>query len=87
MKKVRGKTGNLFWYPRKVAVFQSLFSSLKKMLNTEKCQILRDQFQQSNGKEKLKDIYDGKIWKEFQSVNGKPFLSEEDNYALMLNVD
>ena len=35
MKKVRGKTGNIFWYPRKVAVFQSLFSSLKRIFNSQ----------------------------------------------------
>ena len=35
----------------------------------------------------LNDIYDGKIWKEFQSFNDQPFLSESGNYALMMNFD
>ena len=30
MKKVRGKSGSVFWYPRKVYVYRSLFSSLHK---------------------------------------------------------
>jgi len=33
------------------------------------------------------DVYDGKIWKDFQSYNGKPFLSEARNLGLMLDVD
>lgn len=35
----------------------------------------------------LTDIDDGKIWKEFLIVNGEPFLSGENTYGLMLNVD
>ena len=33
------------------------------------------------------DVHDGKIWKEFASFHGKPFLSIPFNYALHLNVD
>lgn len=33
------------------------------------------------------DIYDGQIWKELHSVEGKPFLSQPNNLCLMLNVD
>ena len=32
------------------------------------------------------DEYDGKIWKNFQSYDGKPFLTEARNLGLMLNV-
>ena len=35
----------------------------------------------------LTDIYDGKIWKEFVTINDEPFLSGETTYGLMLNVD
>lgn len=35
----------------------------------------------------MRDIYDGKICKEFQNFDGKPFLSQQNSYALMLNVD
>lgn len=36
-----------------------------------------------------KDVFDGKmkIWKDFQSYNGAPFLSEPYTYGLMLNID
>mgnify|MGYP002803532383 CR=1 FL=1 len=88
MKKVRGKTGTIFWYPRKVAVFQSLFSSLKRIFNSqnfqEKCELWRNE-DDSNGE--MRDIYDGKVWRDFQNFDGKPFLSQKHNYALLLNVD
>lgn len=35
----------------------------------------------------LGDIYDGKMWKEFQHVGGVPFLALPHNIALMMNVD
>ena len=34
-----------------------------------------------------RDIYDGKLWKEFTNYKGKPFLSEPNFYGLLLNVD
>ena len=33
------------------------------------------------------DVFDGKVWKDFQSFEGKPFLSLPFNFALQLNVD
>ena len=35
----------------------------------------------------LCDIYDGKVWEEFQYVDGIPFLAASHNWALMLNID
>ena len=35
----------------------------------------------------LGDIYDGHVWKEFQVVNSKPFLSDPYSLAFSLNVD
>lgn len=34
-----------------------------------------------------RDVYDGKVWEDFQEYNGQPFLSFPNNLALMLNVD
>ena len=33
------------------------------------------------------DVYDGSIWKDFQTVNDKPFFSLPFNFAFHLNVD
>ena len=35
----------------------------------------------------MSDIYDGALWKEFMTVDGKGFLSAFRNYALQLNFD
>jgi len=35
----------------------------------------------------LADIFDGRVWKEWQVVNGEPFLAAPRNLAFMLNVD
>ena len=35
----------------------------------------------------LTDIYNGKIWKEFTTINDEPVLSGETTYGLMLNID
>ena len=32
-------------------------------------------------------MYDGNVWKEFQSYRDSPFLSEEGNLAVMMNFD
>ena len=35
----------------------------------------------------FEDVYDGKVWKDFQIYNGKNFLKDPGNLALMLNMD
>ena len=35
----------------------------------------------------LADVYDGAVWKQFQYVDGDPFLAMPRNYGFMLNVD
>ena len=35
----------------------------------------------------LRDVYDGKIWQEFLTYKGQPFLESEYNLALTLNMD
>ena len=35
----------------------------------------------------LCDVYNGKVWNDFQSYNGRPFLSKPGNLAVMMNMD
>ena len=35
----------------------------------------------------LADIHEGRVWSEFSSVVGRPFLSQPNNLCLMLNID
>ena len=44
----------------------------------------RDTFEQTGY---YRDIYDGRIWRDFQSVDDIPFLSGPCNIGLMLNID
>ena len=88
LKKVRGKNGNTFWYPRKVYTYQSITKTLNNFFQketfTEHCEKWRNSAP-TNGD--MHDIYDGKVWKEFYIYKGKPFLKEPNNLALILNVD
>ena len=89
MKKVRSKLGNFFLYPWKVYVYQSLTTLLKKFISNnefvQQCKKWKETLAEDN--DAMKDIYDGKIWKEFQMYDGKPFLKDPNNFALLLNVD
>ena len=38
-------------------------------------------------KSHLGDVYDGSMWRDFQTVEGKPFLSEKNGYALSIFCD
>ena len=37
--------------------------------------------------EMISDIYDGRVWKSLHCINEEPFLSEQNNWCLALNVD
>ena len=46
-----------------------------------------DMWRNRKNSNKLEDIFDGKIWKDFLDPNGVPFLSQPYTFALSLNVD
>ncbi|XP_070580772.1 uncharacterized protein [Ptychodera flava] len=75
-------------YPFKVYCYKSVLQSLSDLVKrdgfVEKCELWRNR-RPSPGV--LSDVYDGRIWKEFQSVEGQPFLSVPKNYAMQLNLD
>ena len=81
------ETGSSNYVPYKVYCYKTLKSSLEILVNREhfedKCEIWRIRHTQDG---MMQDVYDGNIWKDF---NGRKydFLTQERNYALMLNVD
>ena len=88
LKEVSLRTGETKLYPRKVYCYNSVISNLRHFLQrpgfAQKCELWRgrdipDGF--------LADIFDGRIWKEWQYVDGEPYLALPRNYAFMLNVD
>ena len=87
MKSIKAKTSCIF-RPFKVYCYQGIMSTLKVMLARPNfianCEHWRRR-DVPNGV--LGDIYDGRVWKEFQVVNGKPFLNDPYSIAFSLNVD
>ena len=74
----------------KTYCYCSIIESLKPFYShpgfTEKCKHSLNQAGLPTGT--LSDIYDGRIWAEFQTVEGKPLLSAPgQNLALSLTVD
>ena len=88
LKKVKTSTGSISLYPRQLFCYRSLVESLKDLVCQpgfyEKCELWR---KRKTVEGVLMDIYDGKVWKEFLSPGGIPFLSLPYNFALCLNVD
>ena len=88
LKEVSLKSGETKLYPRKVYCYNSVIANLRDFLQrpgfVEKCELWRSR-DMPNGF--LADIFDGRIWKEWQYVDGQPYLASPRNYAFMLNVD
>ncbi len=77
-------------YPYLAYCYISIQESLQKMLLEpsffEKCEQWRSR---AVPEENLNDVakYDGNVWKEFQSWNGKPFLCKPYCFGLTINLD
>ena len=89
MRKVHTRSGKVAFQPFKIYCYRSLKKSLADILNRpgilEECR--KCHIQRNIESESLHDIYDGKVWKEFQSWNGSPLLSTDNCYGLMMNID
>ena len=88
LKEVSLKSGGTKLYPQKVYCYNSIIEHLRQFLQrpgfVNKCELWRgrdipDGF--------LADIFDGRIWMQWQYVGRKPYLTAPRNYAFMLNVD
>lgn len=88
LRSVCTPTGKKFLYPYKFYCYLPLKTSLQRLLKNanfvQKCEEWRNN---DTSEEVLSDVYDGRIWKEFSSYDGKPFLSAPHTYGLMMNVD
>ena len=88
LKSIELVTGRICLYPRMTYCYLGLEVSLQTLLMKPdfytNCELWRSR-QRDDGV--MYDIYDGKVWNEFQSFDGQPFLSDPGNYALMLNMD
>ena len=87
MKEIMTSSGQRKFYPHRVFCFASVISSLQALvLRTgfmQQCESTRNTLSTTG----FSDVYDGSIWKEFLEVEHSPFLSECNNYGLLLNID
>ena len=89
VKEVISRNGNRRFYPYMVYPYASLISSLKILSRPgflEICEKNRYTLSQLSD-QSFVDVNDAKIWKDFLSYNGQPFLSEKYTYGFMINVD
>ena len=90
MKVMRSRAGKTFLYPRQVYCFKKVTDSLQDLINKpnfmENCEKWRNCSTQLSDNV-LGDCFEGRVWKEFQYVDGEPFLAIPNNFALVLNID
>ena len=88
MKEIVSRIGHSKFYPHKVFCFNSLIACLQAhVLRTgfvELCESTRNNI---STEALLTDVYDGLIWNQFLTVENTPFLSQRNNYGLLLKVD
>ena len=65
---------------------ESLKELVKRTDFTAHCELWRNREVRSVS-QVMGDIFDDRVWQDFQHINGAPFLAAPRNYALMLNVD
>jgi len=73
--------------PLKCFLFNSIIASLRDIMNRPGMLQLCNQWRQHTIDNELSDIVDGKLWRNFQFQDGRPFLASRNNIALSLNVD
>ena len=88
LRRVELANNKVIYYPNRTYCYMTLYNYLDTLLNKPR---FCDQCEQWKNERRndgtYKDVFDGNVWKDFRSYNGKPFLSESYTYGLMLNVD
>lgn len=88
VKKVILKDKEEKFYPIIYYCCNSIINELEHMLSrngiVEDCEKWRNRPLDTDN---LSDVYDGQIWKDFQTFKGNDFLKAPRNYGLMLNFD
>ena len=86
--RVTLQNGKTCFYPISYYFTRSIIEELEKFLLRENfpsnCELWRNREMRGG---LLADVYDGNLWREFQTVNGTPFLQKPRNYGFMLNFD
>ena len=90
LKEVTTKDNTTRLYPHKIYCYQSVIDTLEKFVQrsgfTEQCELWRNRDIRT-AHHVMCDVFEGRIWRDFQTVNGCSFLGSPRNYGYMLNVD
>ena len=74
--------------PLRVLCYNSIITSLQRLVTQPNFLRICEHWKtRENDNDLLGDIYDGQIWKDFQYVDGRPFLASRCGIALCMNVD
>ena len=88
LKSVECVSGRQILYPFLTYCNLSLTVSLQGLFKQAGFASLCEQWRhRTTSIEQYNDLYDGKVWKEFQVYNGKNFLRDPFNLAIMMNMD
>lgn len=90
MRTAKSRTGKFTVRPYKVYAYQPLKQAITNLLNREG---MLDYFDECDRRKEsvseglLCDIYDGQVWKHFQTSDGSNLLGSRYNIAFTLNTD
>ena len=87
LKTVELCSGRRVFYPHLTYCYLGLRTSLHSILNRPDVVKGCEKWRERAMVDVLADVYDGKIWKDFQCICGREFLSKPFSYALLINVD
>ena len=88
LRQVELLGNRMVFYPLKVYCYMPLFNSLQILLARPNFNELCNDWKAKHTSDGVyRDVYDGKIWCDFQTFNDKPFLSQPYTFGLMLNID
>lgn len=88
MKSVTLKGGKRTLVPKKIFPYRSAIKSLEHLVKRSHFLELCEQWRIRHiPPDVYTDVYDGKIWNDFQTYDDMDFLAKSGNLALMLNVN
>ena len=88
MKQVRSSSGKILLQPYLTYCYNGVIDAIQLLLQRPKFLELCESWRSRQCEKGIyNDVYDAKIWQDFQFYNGEPFLALPYNFALQMNVD
>ena len=87
LKTVELSCGRKVQYPFLMYCYIGLKCSLESLLKNQHFIDLSEDWRFRDCSGQMSDVYDGKIWSEYQQYGGKPFLADPYTYGIMMNID